>query len=131
MESVSRGEIFAETDLALGERVTESSMNVKEAVKKAIEHVAEVFEAEKPTDIGLEEVSLNEQDDTWEVTIGLSRPWDYPKGLVAGLQPQNPRRQYKVVKIDFTTVRAHLQVRGQGQAKQDLKASVDPGKSEM
>ncbi len=28
-------------------------------------------------------------------------------------------------------LRAHLQVRGQGQAKQDLKASVDPGKSEM
>jgi hypothetical protein len=75
-------------------------MKVKEAVKKAIEHVAEVFEDEKPTNIGLEEVTLNEQGNTWEVTVGFSRPWDYPKGLVPTLQPQNPKREYKVVEID-------------------------------
>lgn len=78
-------------------------MNVKEAVKKAIAHVAEVFEDEKPTNIGLEEVTLNEQEKVWEVTIGFSRPWDYPSGLVTTLQPQNPKRQYKVVEIDNQT----------------------------
>jgi len=76
-------------------------MNVKDAVKKAIEYIADVFESENPENIGLEEVVLNEDDDVWEVTIGFSRPWDYPKGgLITGLQAQNPKRQYKVVRID-------------------------------
>ena len=76
-------------------------MNVKEAVKKAIEYINDVFEAEQLEHIGLEEVVLNEDEDIWEVTIGFSRPWDYPKpGLVTGLQPQNPKREYKVVRID-------------------------------
>ena len=76
-------------------------MNVKEAVKKAIEYVADVFESEHLQNVGLEEVVLNDAEDAWEVTIGFSRPWDYPKGgLVAGLQPQNPKRQYKIVRID-------------------------------
>ncbi|MCL0040352.1 hypothetical protein M1N02_02710 [Thermodesulfovibrionales bacterium] len=76
-------------------------MNVKEVAKKAVEHLADVFESERPEYFGLEEVVLNEADDVWEVTIGFSRPWDYPKGgLVTGLQPQNPKRQYKVVRID-------------------------------
>ena len=80
-------------------------MNVKEAVKKAIEYIADVFESEHPENIGLEEVVLNESKDTWEVTIGFSRPWDHhPKGgLVTGLQPQNPKRQYKVVRLDNKT----------------------------
>ena len=79
-------------------------MNVKEAVKEAIAYVAEVFENEKPTNIGLEEVSLNEQENTWEVTVGFSRPWDYGIGLVKKLDPSfNPKRQYKVVKIDNKT----------------------------
>jgi uncharacterized protein YdeI (YjbR/CyaY-like superfamily) len=75
-------------------------MNVKAAVQKAMEYVTEMFEAEQPTNIGLEEVSFNEEDNTWEVTIGLSRPWDYPKSLIQSLQAQEPRRQYKTVKID-------------------------------
>jgi|LGVF01.1.fsa_nt_gb hypothetical protein len=77
-------------------------MNVKEAVKKAIEYIADVFKSERPKSIGLEEVILNEDANTWEVTIGFSRPWDYPKaGLVTGFfQPQNPKRQYKIVRID-------------------------------
>lgn len=76
-------------------------MNVKEAVKAAIQYVADVFETEHLDNIGLEEVVLNEAEDAWEVTVGFSRPWDYPKaGLVTGLQPQNPKRQYKVIRIE-------------------------------
>jgi len=76
-------------------------MDVKEAVKKAIEYIKDVFDSEHLENIGLEEVVLNEADDVWEITIGFSRPWDYPKpGLVTGLQPQNPKREYKVVRID-------------------------------
>jgi hypothetical protein len=81
-------------------------MDVKDAVKKAVQYVAEIFESEKPENIGLEEVFLNESENVWEVTIGFSRPWDYPKpgGLLAtAMHGLKPSRQYKVVKIDNTT----------------------------
>jgi len=81
-------------------------MNVKEAVKMAIEYVAEIFESENPENIGLEEVFFNEQENAWEVTIGFSRPWDHPKtsALFSTMQAlATPRRQYKVVKIDNGT----------------------------
>lgn len=74
-------------------------MNVKEAVKKAIEYVSDIFEPEQPQNIGLEEVVLNEDENAWEVTVGFSRPWDHPKSVLA-TQSLNPTRQYKVVKID-------------------------------
>ncbi len=76
-------------------------MNVKDAVKKAIESIVDVFKSENLENIGLEEVLLNEDENIWEVTIGFSRPWDYPKaGFMTGLQPQNPKREYKIVRID-------------------------------
>lgn len=80
-------------------------MNVKDAVKKAIEYVADIFESEHPENIGLEEVVLNELDNMWEVTIGFSRPWDHPKGggLLASVAAISPTRQYKVIKIDNNT----------------------------
>jgi len=77
-------------------------MNVKDAVRKAMEYVTEVFKSENPENIGLEEVILNEDENIWEVTIGFSRPWDYPQSglFMGGLQPQNPKREYKIVRID-------------------------------
>jgi len=74
-------------------------MDVKEAVKKAIEYVSDIFEPEQPQNIGLEEVVFNEDENAWEVTVGFSRPWDHPKSVLA-TQSLNPTRQYKVVKID-------------------------------
>ena len=78
-------------------------MDVKEAVKSAITCIRELFESEKPSNIGLEEVNFNENEKVWEVTIGFSRSWDYPRGIIAGLQEPLPKRQYKVVKIDSNT----------------------------
>ncbi len=79
-------------------------MNVKNAVKMAIEYVTDIFDTEQPENIGLEEVFLNEHDNVWEVTIGFSRPWDHQKvGLLASVQNLNPTRQYKIVKIDNDT----------------------------
>jgi hypothetical protein len=76
-------------------------MNVKDAVKIAIGYVTELFEEEELSNIGLEEATFNHTQEVWEVTVGFSRPWDYPKpGLVSGFQPSTPRRQYKVVHID-------------------------------
>ena len=77
-------------------------MNVKDAVKKAIEYVVDIFKSENAENIGLEEVMFDEHKNIWNVTIGFSRPWDYPKqGLLIGFQQQeNPKRQYKIVRID-------------------------------
>lgn len=79
-------------------------MNVKDAVKIAIEYVADVFSSENPENLGLEEVVLNEATDEWEITIGFSRPWDYPRpGVMTSMQPQHPKRQYKVVTVEDET----------------------------
>ncbi len=79
-------------------------MNVKDAVKKAVEYVADIFSKENPENIGLEEVFLDEEDNVWEVTIGFSRPWDHQRpGLIGRVQDLGPKRQYKVVRIDNAT----------------------------
>nr|VFJ97901.1 MAG: hypothetical protein BECKLFY1418B_GA0070995_111011 [Candidatus Kentron sp. LFY] len=81
-------------------------MNVKDAVRKAIEYVADVFGPEKPGNIGLEEVVFDEFDNAWEITIGFSRPWDYPPAsgdIGVLLRPKVPQRQYKTIRIDDNT----------------------------
>ena len=76
-------------------------MNVKDAVKIAIAYVKELFEEEELSNIGLEEATYDQTQELWKVTVGFSRPWDYPKqGIVTGLQPVAPRRQYKIVYIE-------------------------------
>jgi hypothetical protein len=73
-------------------------MDVKEAARTALDYVADLFEQENIMDLGLEEV---EQDQTgaWRVTVGFSRPWDYPKGNLAVLGGGQRARSYKVVRI--------------------------------
>lgn len=79
-------------------------MNVKQAVRIAMAYVSEVFESEKPENIGLEEVVLNELEGVWEITVGFSRPWDHQKpSVMTGFQPLMPKRQFKVVAIDNET----------------------------
>ena len=75
-------------------------MNVKDAVHKAIEYIADIFESEHLENIGLEEVCLNENDNIWEVTVGFSRSWDHPRSALLSVQSLNPKRQYKIVRID-------------------------------
>lgn len=77
-------------------------MNVKEAVAKAKKYILDLFENENPTNVGLEEVELDQQTDEWVVTIGLSRPWDEPRNALAALSAA-PRRTYKVVRISDAT----------------------------
>ena len=74
-------------------------MKVKDVAQQAIVHIAEIFESEQPENIGLEEISFNENEKIWEVTIGFSRPWDHQKpGLLSGLQGLLPARHYKYSK---------------------------------
>ncbi|HEY0782140.1 MAG TPA: hypothetical protein VGE98_06795 [Thermoanaerobaculia bacterium] len=75
----------------------------------ALQFVSELFGQEKITNLGLEEVVSDE--DTWRVTVGFSRPWDYPPGSLSWLEAidaingptATPEREYKVVKVDAST----------------------------
>ena len=77
-------------------------MDVKEAVRTAKDYVAELFDGENITDVGLEEAVFNEEADSWDITIGFSRPWDSRNNVVTAVRL---RRSYKVVSIDDTTGR--------------------------
>ena len=76
-------------------------MDVKQAVRKAKEYVASLYDDEDITDIGLEEVEFEELSGHWRVTIGFSRPWD--RAITVGIlqiQDFRRRRSYKVVSIN-------------------------------
>ena len=75
-------------------------MDVNEAVRLAKAYVADLFEAEQITDVGLEEIVFDEKSYSWNVTIGFSRPWDQKGPLVAALTERRPARSYKVVRIN-------------------------------
>lgn len=76
-------------------------MDVREAITVAKTYVAEVFADERAQNVGLEEVEYDEAARAWNVTIGFSRPWDFPvtlSGIVSA--NRNPiRRTYKTVRI--------------------------------
>lgn len=75
-------------------------MNVKDAVKAAIQHVCDLFELDESSNVGLEEVVYTDNPAGWKITVGFSRPWDHQlPGIGTALQPLQPKRQYRVVKI--------------------------------
>lgn len=79
-------------------------MKVKEAVALAKEHVLNLFSDENLTNVGLEEVELDDKSNEWIVTIGFSRPWDEPRNALAALATSTaPRRAYKVLRISSAT----------------------------
>jgi hypothetical protein len=81
-------------------------MNVKDAVKLAMEYVADLFEDEKIENLGLEEVEYDDDNHYWQVTIGFSRPWDYSRNAFAALASaggNTPRRTYKLITINAQT----------------------------
>ncbi|MDF1780760.1 MAG: hypothetical protein P1U67_05645 [Alcanivoracaceae bacterium] len=66
----------------------------------AIEHVIELFDLDGSSNVGLEEVEYIEIPEGWNITVGFSRPWDHQlSGIGSALQPMQPKRQYRVVKI--------------------------------
>lgn len=76
-------------------------MDVKEAVRTALTYVNDLYANEGAKNIGLEEVEKDPSTGDWSVTIGLSRPWDFPEQTFANaIQGRSPNRQYKVVRVD-------------------------------
>ncbi len=76
-------------------------MDVKDVVKHAVDHVRILFEHENISNLGLEEVEFDPSAKAWIVTVGFSRPWDYPQTALAGLSGQagRPHRSFKIVRI--------------------------------
>ena len=76
-------------------------MQVKAAVQTALEHVKSLYESESLSNLGLEEVEFDDEAGKWLVTVGFSRPWDYPQNRIAELADTSlPKRSFKVVYID-------------------------------
>ena len=85
-------------------------MDVKQAVAAAKSYIGELFAPEDITELGLEEVSLDESSGQWLVTVGFARPWEKTaekeeRGASAwfGGKPIPPRRSYKIVRISDKT----------------------------
>ena len=74
-------------------------MDVAEAVSTAKNHIKKLFAEEGIQNLGLEEASFDEGHEIWQITLGFSRPWDNPQGVLNQLTANPLKRFYKVVSI--------------------------------
>lgn len=76
-------------------------MEVKQAVEVAKNYVADLFESEEITNIGLEEIEYDDLENLWQITIGFNRPWDRNVGLLVNAASSRTykRRTYKKIAI--------------------------------
>ena len=89
---------------------SEARVDVKKAVRTAAAYVAELFDEEGVQHIGLEEVTFDDKNDVWNVTIGFFRELDRLRGLAAAVGsasgndvPGWRKRTFKIVSIDNRT----------------------------
>ena len=83
-------------------------LNVKDAVRVAVDYVRDLLSPDQLSDVRLEEVELSDDGDYWFVTVGFSRPEVQKQreavatgsGILGLLRPQTLEREYKVVKIN-------------------------------
>ena len=53
-----------------------SIIDVKQAIGIAKSYITDAFAEDGVENIGLEEISFDDDHDEWLITIGFSRPWD-------------------------------------------------------
>tara|TARA_R110001592_G_scaffold206661_1_gene457345 strand:- start:211 stop:492 length:282 start_codon:yes stop_codon:yes gene_type:complete len=77
-------------------------MNVKEAVQRARTIFSDLFADDLINDIGLEEVTFDDQAKIWRITIGFYRDSDMGKLGIALGGPKNAdvKRYYRTLEID-------------------------------
>ena len=75
-------------------------MDVKEAVRTALQHLATLFDDEGVVHLALEEVEFDDYTDEWLITFGFERPWDPPISNSLTEYEILKRRTLKVVRID-------------------------------
>ncbi len=54
----------------------QSGVKVKDAIGIAKSYLTDIFSDEGIEKIGLEEVSYDDENQQWLITVGFSRPWD-------------------------------------------------------
>jgi hypothetical protein len=78
-------------------------IDVKEAVKRAMDYLEEMYDTTKFKDVLLEEVEMTEDNKYWNVTVGFTRRQtstaEGPMASLVGPSDQF-RREFKVFKID-------------------------------
>ena len=72
-------------------------MDVRYAVRRAKEHIGELFADEHIINVGLEEVSFDEESTSWNVTIGFDRDWERKDAQPHSIFRPAPQRAYKMV----------------------------------
>ena len=83
-------------------------MDVHGAVSTAKIYLSNLYKDENLTNIGLEEVEFDDNDNEWRVTIGFSRPWDTPNNALGVIMAPraSAQRAYKLVTVNDSTGKA-------------------------
>lgn len=79
-------------------------MEDKEAIRIAKGYVEDRLADESVMNVGLEEVNFQPRDNTWEITVGFSRPWNTPKSRAQEVMESlgaisSMKRSLKVIKV--------------------------------
>jgi hypothetical protein len=79
-------------------------MEDKEAIRIAKEYVEDRLADESVINVGLEEVDFQPADNTWEITVGFSRPWNTPKSKAQEVMESlgaisSMKRSMEVIKV--------------------------------
>ena len=79
-------------------------MDVKQAVRKAVEYVTDIYADANIEHVDVEEIAFDETTDAWKITIGFFRRWDQPTEASEVLARVESRqwknRTFKVVQIN-------------------------------
>ena len=79
-------------------------MDVKQAVRKAVEYVTAIYEDANIEHVDIEEIDFDEPANAWKITIGFFRHWGQPTRaaqLLARMESRQwEKRTFKVVEIN-------------------------------
>jgi len=86
--------------------IEEPAVDVRTAVKTAIQFFCASFMQVRPANVQLEEIELSDDERHWLITVGYDDPSHVGKEAVKFQLPgQRVPRKYKVVRVDSTTGR--------------------------
>ena len=75
-------------------------MEVKAVVGAAKRWLTDVLKDEGITNIGLEEVEFDEQQNAWRITLGFSRPWNSVRNALTAISGEPAaKRSYRVILV--------------------------------
>jgi hypothetical protein len=83
-------------------------IDVKAAVKKAMETIKELIPSTKNSGLDLEEVEFDDSKNHWSITIGfnsgrIKKTSTGPSAFLGSTTEETIERQYKVLRIDANT----------------------------